>query len=870
MKKLLAILLLLTLSGVSAFAVPAKQGPIVRIQPDGSTVTVYLHGDEYLHWVTDESGRMLIKDRDGFYRTSFTKAPSFPDVQRAQAMRARNSFHRSPIYEGEKRFLVILVEFSDLSFTVKSPKTAFGNMLNQAGYSDNGGTGSVKDYYMDNSSGKFTPTFDVIGPVKVSKKASYYGSNNDKGNDEHAGELFAEACSLAHAKSLVNFADYDNDKDGTIDNIFFYFAGHGEAEGGGEDTIWPHASSLAYGYGDVVYDGVHLGSYACSSELKGDKGSTMCGIGTYCHEFGHVLGLPDFYDTDYDENGSGPGLYSFSLMSHGCYNNDGRTPPHLNAEERCMLEWMKMPDFWTEGSVTLYGIQNNVAGRLPTNNKDEYYLFETRDGTSWDKYIGNAAEGLVIYHVDKSHNIVGGKTAAGLWASGYSINAFADHECFKVIPSDPVKYYQDGTYYLKYIIFPGASLVRSISDKTSPAMTAWDGGATGYGISKISISDHAVSLTVGKSGVRQVFGTVTDTDGKPIQGASVYVSDNSANSVGASHAPGVLRMSPRSKAIGKAVTTDSHGNYSVEIENSAGNSFTLHAKKEGFREGTRTFDLSVGGLRVDISLYGNIEPEFTEIKRYHSVNNLVGYGENSTTYMFAVEFTPDLLKDHVGKVFKSVNFLLGGDRATEVYAFIDFGSTRKIWKKVTAPVFNQSTSLTEFNYVDVLSEGLKVPANTSVYVGYAVKELAWGEDDYYYTYNVAIDYPGSPGAGLIDYFSTEGSSDWGEIADGQGNYYDLIISATVEQSGVEFEEYGLHYIDNPGKGELYSLGDTFYFKLVSTPAAKEPASVEWYFDGVSMNSESVSLSTSGDHTVSAVLYYGNGDTETLKCVIGVK
>ena len=108
------------------------------------------------------------------------------------------------------------------------------------------------------------------------------------------------------------------------------------------------------------------------------------------------------------------------------------------------------------------------------------------------------------------------------------------------------------------------------------------------------------------------------------------------------------------------------------------------------------------------------------------------------------------------------------------------------------------------------------------------------------------------------------------IADGDGNYYDLIISATVEQSGVEFEKYGLHYIDNPGKGELYSLGDTFYFKLMSTPAAKEPAAVEWYFDGEPEHSGSVSLATPGDHTVSAVLTYGNGDTETLKCVIGVK
>ncbi len=867
MRKILATLLLLALAGASVLAVPARQGSFTLTQPDGSTVTAWQHGDEYLHWMTDASGRILIRGGDGFYRSSFTKAPSWPDIQKAQARREKNGIRRSPINSGEKKFLVLLVEFSDLSFTVKSPKTAFGNMLNKEGYSENGGTGSVKDYFVENSGGKFTPTFDVIGPVKVSKKAAYYGANDDDGNDMHAAELFAEACSLAHVKSLVTFSDYDNDADGVIDNIFFYYAGHDEAEGGGEDCIWPHASSLAWNYGDVVYDGVTLGAYACSAELRGSSGSSMCGIGTYCHEFGHVLGLPDFYDTDYEENGSGGGLYSFSLMSHGCYNNDGRTPPYLNAEERCMMGWMQMPGFWAEGTVSLSGIQNNTAGRLPTNNDNEYYLFEARDGTGWDKYIGSAAEGLVIYHVDKSHNIVGGKTAAALWASGYSINAYADHECFRVVVSDPAKYHQDNVYYIRYIVFPGASLVRSFSDKTDPAMLAWDGGGTGFGVSKINYSDHKVSLTVKKSGTRRVFGTITDTDGAPVQGASVYVSGNSGSS---SPAAGMPRMSPRSKAVGSAVTTDKQGGYVVDIEDGTGDTFTIHAKKEGFRETTKTFELPVGSLRLDLVLYGSIEPEIAEIKRYQSVNTVVGYGENTTTYMFAAKFTPDLLKDHVGKVFKSINFLLGGDRATEVYAFIDFGATRKIWKKVTAPVFNQSSSLTNFNRVDVSSEGLKVPANTTVYIGYAVKDLAWGPDDFYYTYNVAIDYPGSPGGGLIDYFSSEGSSDWGEIADGQGNYYDIIVSATVEQSNVEFSEYGLHYIDNPGKGALYNPGDIFNLRLRSTDAAEQPALVEWYFDGKKQDGDAVTLSASGDHTVSAVLTYGNGDTETLKCVIGVR
>jgi len=195
---------------------------------------------------------------------------------------------------GSKRFLVLLVQFNDLYFSVSNSNLAFTRMLNQEGYSENGGTGSVRDYYYENSSGAFAPEFDVIGPITLSKSVRYYGANKEDGGEmyERSQEMVIEAAQLARQQYGVNFSQYDNDGDGIVDNVFVFFAGHNEAEGGPDYTIWPHAWNVYYE--NVVYDGVRLSSYACASELRGHQGTTMAGIGTYCHEFGHVLGMPDF------------------------------------------------------------------------------------------------------------------------------------------------------------------------------------------------------------------------------------------------------------------------------------------------------------------------------------------------------------------------------------------------------------------------------------------------------------------------------------------------------------------------------------------------------------------------------------------------
>lgn len=502
-------------------AVRAYPYPIKTIQPDGSVLTIQIHGDEFLNWTT--CGNSLVsKGEDGFYYlASFdhngyiiksgvrasagnivqssvsTITPPAAAISRAIEMKSKmrrvslsgaaSQKAADPISIGKKPFLVILIEFSDLEFTLDSPSQAFLNLLNQDGYSANGGTGSVKDYYMDNSLDQFEPDFEIVEPIKVSKSYSYYGANN---HDERYVELIVEACRLIDARGF-DFSKYDNDGDGVIDNVFFYYAGHNEAEGGGDNTIWPHSWNVSY-FQNTYFDGRKLATYACSSEYNGSYGTSMCGIGTFCHEFGHVLGLPDFYDTDYETNGQASGLYNYSLMCYGSYNNNGRTPPYLNAEERKLLGWMGSPDeLVASGSYSLEGISGNKAYYFETPTEGEYYLLETRKNIGWDK--GLSGFGMIVYHVDKSGTKVHGYTAASRWSNWDGINAYSDHECFDLVPAYSP---ESNLPSYSYIPFPGKGGKTEFTASTSPASKSWANVKTGFNISNIAFNGETVTFSL--------------------------------------------------------------------------------------------------------------------------------------------------------------------------------------------------------------------------------------------------------------------------------------------------------------------------------------------------------------------------------------
>ena len=496
-------------------AIPAYPGKIEYIQPDGTKIVLRQHGDEFAHWTTDAAGRLVTLAEDGFYRPA--QDLSVADILRRGATRRAAARQRraalrasgSPVAIGKKHFLVILVEFSNKQFSTSAdPQAAFTALLNEKGYSVNGGTGSARDYYYDNSHGLFEPVFDVYGPVQLDNTYAYYGANDYNGDDKRPEEAIIDGCKKLDAD--IDFTRYDNDGDGKVDLVFMYYAGKGEADGGASNTIWPHQWSLDEAGKSLTLDGMVINSYACTNEVQGSGAYSgkMCGIGTACHEFAHAMGLPDFYDTDYETNGQAGGLFGFSTMDGGSYNNDGRTPPYFNFEERMLLGWLKESDyreFSTAGTYTIPSVDENVAYRTPTDMDGEYFVYECRGSNGWD--AGLDAHGMIVYHVDKSNRTVrlayGSSTARNLWdnwSDSNSVNENGSHPCFYIIPAADQSnlmygfYSYAGSYYFddSYspdIPFPGSKNVTGYTPKS------WNGVEGSVTFSHIAYAGNRVTLT---------------------------------------------------------------------------------------------------------------------------------------------------------------------------------------------------------------------------------------------------------------------------------------------------------------------------------------------------------------------------------------
>ena len=504
MKKIFFTLLAALCFGIAADAVPAWRGLVSYTQPDGSVVKVRLHGDEFCHWVTDASGQLLEKDEDGYYRPAdnarLQARRTAGRMRRAAANAARRGPARAGVASGQKHFLVILVEFSDVHFKNDAP--AFEDMLNLQGYSANGGHGSARDFYVDNSGGYFEPIFDVFGPVSLKKNQAYYGGNDEDGYDLRPEDAIIQGCQ--GLDSSIDFSQYDNDGDGEVDLVFMYYAGKGEADGGGDDCIWPHQWDLTSAGKSLTLDGKRINKYACTNEIVsyGSLAGKMCGIGTACHEFGHAMGLPDFYDTDYDEyNGEAGGLYDYSTMCGGSYNENGRRPPYFNIEERILLGWLDasaLTEIPSSGTYTLTSVNDNVAYKTPTDQEGEYFVYECRSKTGWDTDIPEA--GMIVYHVDKSDrmvSIVNGDgitinvTAQSLWENWEqynSINENGSHPCFYIVPAGAQSSLNVTSSNFTKFAFPGAA------NKTSYTATSWNGVESVVQLSSISYSNNTVSF----------------------------------------------------------------------------------------------------------------------------------------------------------------------------------------------------------------------------------------------------------------------------------------------------------------------------------------------------------------------------------------
>ena len=837
MKRVFAVLVCLFLATGLSWADRASKKPYQYTQPDGSVITLVNHGDEFHHWTT-YNGRLVEQDERGFYRPAsqmvFDSREAAGKERRRQVNESRRAAAGSGIAFGEKHFLVLLIEFDDLSFSIPNPREAFDRMLNQPGYSENAATGSVRDYYIDNSAGQFTPVYDVYGPVRVSGKYSYYGS----GNDDHAYEALEEACQILD--DTIDFSQYDLDKDGYVDNVFFYFAGYNEKEGGGTNTIWPHQSYRNAG----DYDNVRVFKYACTSELSGYTGTTMAAIGIFVHEFAHVLGVPDFYDTSGDIAANPE---DFSVMSSGNYLNSCRTPANLNSVERQMLGWVgEFPRLSEAGSYELQSLSSHhLPWVLPADVEGEQFILEMRDGTGWDAYL---PKGMVIYHMDVSDNIVyGTRTAASLWDGGVSarINDYDEHPCFYVVASLEYGRGKNDT-----MIFPGTGNVTELTP------IPWSGLALPTRITDITVVGDRVCFNLSADVLRMMRGTVKDTKGNPIEGATVTLSIPTRTS-----APGRSIVMSRQAAadIRYATTTLADGSFEIILEKGDQTpAFFVSVSRAGYIEQAKEQKMgSISGI-CSFFLRPAGSPSRAGLMRYDPDSqtpfSTMGWhdpGKNSI--MAAIYFSAEELKPYAGMEVRSLTFCVNADKGASIHGLVC--DRNGCLSAIKAGGMDADGYVT----VDLAESAIKISGEKGLYFGYAVD----GDDPtpVVYQFFGGVDY----GLFYSEYDLVQ--PDWIYEMNNA-----LILSVTLYDPAasqyISLSNMGFTAIDNPRWKEGYSAGDTFTFRLLEAKDATIQ-STEWLYDGTKTTNPSVKLSA-GKHVVTARIHYHDGSQEELTLELNVR
>ena len=832
MRKILSTLALLVGALQILSAIPAYPGKVKVMQPDGSVVTVQLHGDEWFHYITDERGRVVARDADGFYRPAEMPTPAQREESRNMrraAARMRAEAKASSLTQGRHRIPVLLVNFADKEFILDDPATAFSNMLNQEGYRKYGATGSVRDYYYDNSHGAYEPVFDVYGPVTLSQESAHYAGN---GGTQNVREAVREACTLLDDE--IDFSQYATD--GQVDMVLMYYAGYNQAEGGGAGTIWPHQSSV---YGK--FDKVWLGNYFCTSELRGYEGGVMCGIGTTCHEFGHSLGLPDFYDTDYEANGSAGALYHYSLMCSGSYLNDGCTPPYLNSEELKILGWMgDQTDITSAGELTIEPVQNYVAYRTATTMDGEYFVYECRNRTGWDAYLPGA--GLLVYHVDKSSNPVNGYTASMLW-DYWMINVFGSHPCYYLIPAS-AQGSLDFTGSEAEIPFPGTRRVKSYTPLD------WAGEPGDFRFSDIVHDGAQVTMNVLLMAAPGVQGFVRNRAAKPIRGATVSL----YAAGGAAPAKGRMRVRRATGTPVMSVTTEADGSYLLEDVSLANGTYTLSVTCDGYIEAETEVTITRRILTRDFYLRKVDEPEESTFIKYDPDGDAYygfGYGDASYNLAAGIHLSVEETAGYAGKQIKLISFQPYGDDTStveEAYVFVESGGRRIFTQKVDQVRFD------DLNTVNVSSQEFIIPGDTEIYIGYGLVGCSEG-------YPLLVQFCEEEKAGHLAEFNQTRACSWQLMYTGS-DYYTPVLSASVGERVAP--ELGFNHIANPGNG-TYAAGDRFALALVRHED-DTPSSVAWVFDGQAAEADAVTLSA-GAHTIEAHLTYPDGSVEVIRLVV---
>ncbi len=507
----------MALTCLVASAVPAIPTPQKVTQPNGEELTVRIKGDEFYHYLTTVDGYTIVMNDKGYYTYGelqgdevVASAIVARDAERrsasdnawlqatgknlrserqvAEGIRARAKRdalpHLNRINYSNFHGLVILVEFTDAQFTRSDVEEFYSRMINEenyTGYTNEDGTpnpygsctGSVRDYFYDNSNGIFEPVFDVVGPVQVN-----YSVN--QGNNAY--NIFQSA--VQQVNPYVDFSQYDLDNNGAVDLIYFIYADTpSSSDTSSPNHIWPHRSSF---YSYIKYDGKYIRDYACSAEyIYAKSNGIFDGIGTICHEFSHVLGLPDLYDTEEsDDNVNGEAQHpgEWDLMAGGNYQNNARTPVAYSLYDRYSTGFANYQVITAEGDYTINPTSTTGEGyilKTPTN-KEVFLLDNRQKTTKWDAYA--PGHGMTIARMDSTNSSV--------WNSN-APNGNANRLYYELLRAGGSTTFQSPTDP-----FPGTRGVSIITNETQPSLMAWGNKPNQYAIYNIREEGDVVKFSV--------------------------------------------------------------------------------------------------------------------------------------------------------------------------------------------------------------------------------------------------------------------------------------------------------------------------------------------------------------------------------------
>lgn len=500
-----AAILCISFVATTAWGAKAISTPLTVTQSDGTTITVFLHGDENFSWYTDTQGNILEREGNDFYKMNITHDEFFANakasIRKSRARRA-NIGTTTPAYfphMGSPKALVILVDFqkkdendSTAYFTVTDPKKTFEQYLNgegrhqNFGYREDRNYGSVKQYFNDMSNGQFTPKFDIVGPYRVSKPASYYGENKSGSKDINFSELIREACQLAHDNG-TDFSQYDADGDGNVDLVYIIYAGYGENSGAQDWTIWPKSGTGSYG----TYDGKNVRRYGVNNELNYNPNKKLAfpwrrinGIGLFCHEFSHTLGLPDLYSELPIDNQE---MEYWSLMDGGEYTDNSYTPTPYTPWEKSVMGWTTL-NALSDTEPSQVTLQNDEAVKIQGPTEENYLILHNTQYEGWrsgnsKQGIGLFGHGMLVYRINYQRtkvnlgdypNAMSGKPQVTVIpADGLLISSYRVIETGEQISENKI---YDQTQYIQSMSsdpFPGTQNIDRLTDEMNLPNFFW-------------------------------------------------------------------------------------------------------------------------------------------------------------------------------------------------------------------------------------------------------------------------------------------------------------------------------------------------------------------------------------------------------------